>query len=404
MQELEFSQQKIESNFSNYSAWHYRSKLLPVCFPADKTLTHVSAESSSVKEDMLLQEFDLVTNAIFTDPNDQSTWFYQQWLLGRGRKKEMLLYLMHFPNNQLLVLVFNQPVTRDLLLEVQVLIAGEVLELQWSTHGSPPEWPSCVWTAALVSAATLLEVECRFRERAINLTHSLASVSTADLEEIGPADSLTAAKSSVLHTQCESVCELLGLEPDNKWCHLTALKLRWAIDPDASAAKITEHFSALEKEDPYRKACYRDMRSKFLIEADIPSFLKKRDFSLLNLSNLGLTRLYHTHFFSAVNKVDLSNNRLSNMQGIAVLVTCQELNLNGNLLTEVEEDILCLIQLRVLSLNDNLLEKEDSLLLLEQLSSMKQLNIEGNPLVRLRDSTHLVRLLSRISLNCGITT
>ena len=136
----------------------------------------------------------------------------------------------------------------------------------------------------------------------------------------------------------------------------------------------------------------------------IPSFLKKRDFSLLNLADLGLTRLYHTHFFSAVSRVDLSNNRLSNMHGIALLITCQELNLNGNLLTEVEEDILCLIQLRVLSLNDNLLEKEDSLLLLERISSMKQLSIEGNPLVRVRDSSHLERLFSRISLSCGITS
>lgn len=75
--ELEFTKQRIDANFSNYSSWHYRSRLLPELFPGE--------EASTIKEEILLQELDLVLNAGFTDPQDQSAWMYHRWLLGKGR-------------------------------------------------------------------------------------------------------------------------------------------------------------------------------------------------------------------------------------------------------------------------------------------------------------------------------
>ncbi|KAK9896279.1 rab-protein geranylgeranyltransferase [Cystobasidium minutum MCA 4210] len=70
--ELAYTTNKISASFSNYSAWHYRSKLM------EKILSEV--ESSEEREKMLDQEFDLVKQALYTDPDDQSAWIYHRWL------------------------------------------------------------------------------------------------------------------------------------------------------------------------------------------------------------------------------------------------------------------------------------------------------------------------------------
>ena len=47
-QEFDFTYEKIAANFSNYSAWHYRSKLLPLLHPSQ-------AEGETVAEEALLK-------------------------------------------------------------------------------------------------------------------------------------------------------------------------------------------------------------------------------------------------------------------------------------------------------------------------------------------------------------
>ncbi|KAJ7074238.1 rab-protein geranylgeranyltransferase [Mycena amicta] len=72
--ELAYTTRKIEANFSNFSAWHQRTKLLASLWASGKL------DRAKSKED----EFELVRNAMFTDPNDQSVWIYHRWLMGEG--------------------------------------------------------------------------------------------------------------------------------------------------------------------------------------------------------------------------------------------------------------------------------------------------------------------------------
>lgn len=64
--EFQFSTDKIQENFSNYSAFHHRSIYLK--------------ETSTDIEELIESESSIVENAIFTEPDDQSAWWYQQFL------------------------------------------------------------------------------------------------------------------------------------------------------------------------------------------------------------------------------------------------------------------------------------------------------------------------------------
>ncbi|KAK8696556.1 hypothetical protein V6N13_001689 [Hibiscus sabdariffa] len=72
--ELKYTEDMIYTNFSNYSAWHNRSVLL-------SALLEKKAEGFLLKENLLPEEYEFIHQAIFTDPDDQSGWFYHLWLL-----------------------------------------------------------------------------------------------------------------------------------------------------------------------------------------------------------------------------------------------------------------------------------------------------------------------------------
>jgi geranylgeranyl transferase type-2 subunit alpha len=85
--ELGFTTSKIEANFSNYSAWHYRSKLLPeihrASSPAAAAPAASAGDASASLGAVLRSELQLVRNAFFTAPEDSSAWFYHRWLLAQ---------------------------------------------------------------------------------------------------------------------------------------------------------------------------------------------------------------------------------------------------------------------------------------------------------------------------------
>ena len=73
--EFDFTTLKIYQNFSNYSAWQRRSHLLP-------QYIKVAFKTNAEIESFLRNEVEMCRNAAWTEPADQSVWFYQRWLFG----------------------------------------------------------------------------------------------------------------------------------------------------------------------------------------------------------------------------------------------------------------------------------------------------------------------------------
>lgn len=72
--EFDYTTKMVKTNLSNFSAWHNRSKLIP------RLLDERNADPKA-RHALLDSELRLISEAINTDPFDQSIWFYHQYLM-----------------------------------------------------------------------------------------------------------------------------------------------------------------------------------------------------------------------------------------------------------------------------------------------------------------------------------
>jgi len=70
--EYNYTTQLISKDFSNYSTWYYRSKMLPYLFSDTIYLISIS----KIKE-----ELETLKQALYTEPKDQSCWNHHRWLI-----------------------------------------------------------------------------------------------------------------------------------------------------------------------------------------------------------------------------------------------------------------------------------------------------------------------------------
>jgi hypothetical protein len=63
-QECDNAESLIRKNFANFSAWHYRGKLMPIIYEDLPDEVHM------IPLEKIKSDLDLLQHALFTDPKD----------------------------------------------------------------------------------------------------------------------------------------------------------------------------------------------------------------------------------------------------------------------------------------------------------------------------------------------
>ncbi|XP_071508006.1 geranylgeranyl transferase type-2 subunit alpha-like [Diadema antillarum] len=408
-EELQFTATKISSNFSNYSSWHYRSKLLPLLHPDQE-------RKGRLQEDVLLQEYDLVQNAFFTDPNDQSAWFYHRWLLGRSEKPMSIQTLcINRPLNQLMT-TFSRPVNlHPGHQRPEVLVNGGVVKGKWKNSRGTTNH-SIMWIFEL-SENVLRDaetVEVRLDRNVSRMCQLSKDVLEGWSREEQEARSLFTAelsdeKSELLKSELESCQQLQELEPENKWCLLTIILLMRAVDPLKHETEMLRYFQTLLTQDPYRQNYFRDLRSKFVMENAIMRHLQgstqgsEGTQRSLDLSGKELSTLHHLHHLSSLQSIDISNNQLASLSGANQLFCVSSLVADGNRLQDISH-LANLPLLESLSLKDNQISTLSQLQSLSSCTALRSLDVSNNAVCEVPDFTSKVKeILPQITTLNGVT-
>ncbi|XP_050545924.1 geranylgeranyl transferase type-2 subunit alpha [Daktulosphaira vitifoliae] len=321
--ELKFTMEMIDSNFSNYSAWHYRSKLLNTT-DQDKELLQIS-------------ELKLVENAAFTDPSDQSAWIYQRWLIGKLEPSKFI-YKIHHLNNQV-YLILNRSLPNHFKVK-------DIDNNTWKPFDSNKN----VWfiNSSKIDNHSIKIIDNNYQviDKSSNGTVSHQDIFTLFINE---------KLKNVLHVQMESLHQLLKLEPESKYALLTYVLLLYTLKPQNYFEKCLINLNLLKKIDKLRKNYYCSLECRYRIEYWITN---NTNTDHVNLSNNNLTAFYHLNMFVCSKTIDLSNNNLSNsnLQCLKYLLSCTELSLMNCNLTNLK-GFPDLPNLKILNLRDNNLEE-----------------------------------------------
>lgn len=195
--------EKIHQDFSNYSAWHYRTVLINRLHPL----------TSTTRWSVIQEEFSFARQAFYVEPADQSAWLYYRWLMAAVANEAAKTTKIKLPTG--LTYNFNQKNSSS-----SSTTTTEHAESQSDSHSNIPPATS-----------------------SSPLSPSPLEIFTRELDECRSLDSI---------------------EPDCKWVLLTIAILLACCDAlrnnQESNSEQAEIFDRLRSIDPMRSNYYSDMQ------------------------------------------------------------------------------------------------------------------------------------------------
>ncbi|CAL5428154.1 unnamed protein product [Camellia sinensis] len=356
-EELHFTTDLINENFSNYSSWHNCSVIL-------SHLLEKRAQGSFSKEKVLTEEYDLIHQALFTNPDDQSGWFYHLWLLEQTVKVENPLLVL--PGHLVVLILMYQQMVSWILLKFPSL-GNLLIQPHGSQHAEMESAEMISWgdenfhtgethlqeptqiknfnqlrnsevnesTASKWSAETIVNEIALFRELLSEINWYLMLARLLTTHDAMMSYDKTPETCKMVHSEevKELYSDLMTLDPPHSQYY-----------KDEYSLVVLKQLTSSPESLPRHCCHYRDSASS-----------GTNNYICLRLNNLSLSHIRSIEKLLWAQMLDLSHNQLSSIEGLQAMQLLSCLNLSNNKMRSFSapEPLKLLKSLKVLDISYN---------------------------------------------------
>ncbi|XP_074991362.1 geranylgeranyl transferase type-2 subunit alpha-like [Calonectris borealis] len=406
--ELAFAAALLSRDFSNFSAWHHRGRLLAPTRPPAAP----GGGPGALPPHRLQTELELVQNAVFTDPSDQSAWVYLRCILSRASPPPRILCLYVDREDATLAVTFSRPVAVGAgSSALTATVDGSALEGAWRSGEGRPR-PSHTWICDLPPDLAPPPTRPRLHFRVTwepDPTHCEVTL-LPDENEAWWQEPIVArelfwpevgvAEAGVLEAQVETCRQLLELEPRSRGCLLTLVLLLSALDPLAHEEETRRCLRDLQEADPLRSGFVADVASRAEAALGVLRQGAGPDGTVrLRLPGKGLTSLPLLERMVLVTHLDLARNRLGGLPpALGGLRRLQVLDVSHNEVTTLR-GFPPLPRLEELRLDGNPISHASDLTPLASCPRLARLRLAETPLAAAPEAAaHLAQLLPHVDV------